>query len=313
MANELANLINQNPALVQTGLDEDTLAVAGGISSGPKRISIKGGVFRKYAGGKEVGNIEDRHMNVVFVKMAHNASRMYYSSSYKEGEKVSPSCWSSDSRTPDKDVPNPPSASCDQCPYSVKNSVAANGSQCRLSWRTAVVLPDDPNGDVLQLVLPSTSCWQKEDGGKWGFRPYMQMLASNNVSASKVITKMQFDTKSPVPKVLFSPVGTVNPNDYPIIEKQAQSEVAINAVKLSIYKQTDEVEAPVQPQVEAPVQSQVEAPVQSQVEAPQPLSAETLPQSDVDAEQPQLKDSGSNEVKKPVDISNTIKKWSVKN
>lgn len=307
MANELANLINQNPALVQTGLDEDTLAVAGGISSGPKRISIKGGVFRKYAGGKEVGSIEDRHMNVVFVKMAHNASRMYYSSSYKEGEKVSPTCWSSDSRTPDKDVPNPPSASCDQCPYSVKNSVAANGSQCRLSWRTAVVLPDDPNGDVLQLVLPSTSCWQKEDGGKWGFRPYMQMLASNNVAASRVITKMQFDTKSPVPKVLFSPVGAVNPNDYAIIEKQAQSEVATNAVKLSIYKPTDEVEAPVQPQVEAPAQPQV------QVEAPQPLSAETLPQSDVDAEQPQLKDSGSNEVKKPVDISNTIKKWSVKN
>lgn len=310
MANELANLINQNPALVQTGLDADTLAVAGGISSGPKRISIKGGVFRKYAGGKEVGSIEDRHMNVVFVKMAHNASRMYYSSSYKEGEKVSPTCWSSDSRTPDKDVPNPPSASCDQCPYSVKNSVAANGSQCRLSWRTAVVLPDDPNGDVLQLVLPSTSCWQKEDGGKWGFRPYMQMLASNNVAASRVVTKMQFDTKSPVPKVLFSPVGAVNPNDYAIIEKQAQSEVAINAVKLSIYKPTEEVEAPVQPQVEAPAQPQVQA--QPQVEAPQPLSADSLPQSDVDAEQPQLKDSGSNEVKKPVDISNTIKKWSVK-
>jgi len=190
-----------------------------------------------------------------------------------------------------------------------------------LSWRTAVVLPDDPNGDVLQLVLPSTSCWQKEDGGKWGFRPYMQMLASNNVAASRVITKMQFDTKSPVPKVLFSPVGAVNPEDYPIIEKQAQSEVATNAVKLSIYKPTDEVEAPaqaqveapVQAQVEAPVQAQVEAPVQAQVEAPQPLSAETLPQSDVDAEQPQLKDSGSSEVKKPVDISNTIKKWSVKN
>lgn len=307
MANELVNLINQNPGLVQTGLDADTLAVAGGISSGPKRISIKGGVFRKYAGGKEVGSIEDRHMNVIFVKMAHNASRMYYSSSYKEGEKVSPTCWSSDSRTPDSDVPNPPSASCDQCPYSVKNSVAANGSQCRLSWRTAVVLPDDPNGDVLQLVLPSTSCWQKEDGGKWGFRPYMQMLASNNVAASRVITKMQFDTKSPVPKVLFSPVGAVNPNDYPIIEKQAQSEIATNAVKLSIYKPTDEVEAPAQAQVEAPAQPQV------QVEAPQPLSAETLPQSDVDAEQPQLKDSGSNEVKKPVDISNTIKKWSVKN
>ena len=70
MANELATLLSSNPALA--GLDEDTLAVAGGGGKGAmKRISIKGGVFRKYAGGKEVGAIEDRHMNVIFVKMSY--------------------------------------------------------------------------------------------------------------------------------------------------------------------------------------------------------------------------------------------------
>ena len=206
MSNELAVLLQQNPALLQTGLDADTLAVAGGGGNNvTKRISIKGGVFRKYAGGEEVGTIEDRSMNVVFIRMAHHASRMYYASSYKDGEKIVPTCWSSDSRTPDADVKNPPAKSCDQCPYSVKNSVAGNGSACRLSWRTAVVVPNDPSGDIYQLVLPSTSCWQKEDNGKWGFRPYVQMLANNNVGASKVITKMQFDTKSPTPKLLFSP------------------------------------------------------------------------------------------------------------
>jgi hypothetical protein len=35
------------------------------------------------AGGKEIGAIEDRHMNVIFVKMAHQASRMYYQSGYQ--------------------------------------------------------------------------------------------------------------------------------------------------------------------------------------------------------------------------------------
>jgi hypothetical protein len=301
MSNELANIINQNPALIQTGLDEDTLAVAGGVSSGPKRISIKGGVFRKYAGGKEVGAIEDRHMNVIIVKMAHNASRMFYDQAYQEGVQASPVCWSSDSNKPDADVEEPKAKSCSECPYSVRNSAAANGKQCRLSWRTAVVLPDDPSGDVLQLVLPSTSCWQKEESGKWGFRPYVQMLANNNVAASRVITKMQFDTKSPVPKVLFSPIGAVNPDDYPIIEKQAQSDVATQAVKLSIYKPQEEVQAPAQPQVEAQV-----------TETPQEIKAETLPQSDVEAEQPHLKETTGSAQKEPVDISNTIKKWSVK-
>ena len=191
MSNELAILMQQNPTLLQTGLDADTLAVAGGGGNNvTKRISIKGGVFRKYAGGEEVGTIEDRSMNVVFIRMAHNASRMYYASSYKDGEKIVPSCWSTDSRTPDTDVPNPPATSCDQCPYSVKNSVAGNGSACRLSWRTAVTVPGDPSNDIYQLVLPSTSCWQKEDNGKWGFRPYVQMLANNNVGASKIITNI---------------------------------------------------------------------------------------------------------------------------
>ena len=52
MSNELVNILQSNPGLVQTGLAEDTLAVAGGNRQTNKRISIKGGVFRKYAGGK---------------------------------------------------------------------------------------------------------------------------------------------------------------------------------------------------------------------------------------------------------------------
>jgi hypothetical protein len=37
--------------------------------------------------GKEQAAIEDRHMNVVFVKMGHDASRTWYAQAYKEGEK----------------------------------------------------------------------------------------------------------------------------------------------------------------------------------------------------------------------------------
>ena len=100
MSNDLATMFSGALTPI-AGLDEDTLAVAGG-ARGSKRISIKGGVFRKYSGGKEIGAIEDRHMNVIFVKMAHKASRMFYDATYQEGQKVSPSCWSTDSETPDK-------------------------------------------------------------------------------------------------------------------------------------------------------------------------------------------------------------------
>jgi hypothetical protein len=240
MSNDIIASLKSELAQIQGGVDEDTLAVAGGGLGGSKRISIKGGVFRKMAGGKEVGTIEDRHMNVIFVKMAHAAARTYYSGTYKEGEKTSPTCWSSDGKTPDAEVKTPQSSSCDGCKWSAKGSSSGgSGAACRLSWRTAVVLPNNPDGDVMQLVLPATSCFGKEEGGKYPFRPYIQMLANNNISAGRVVTKMQFDTKSPVPKLLFSPVGVVPPEDVEKIQVQKTSPAAEAAIKMTVY-QTDE-------------------------------------------------------------------------
>jgi hypothetical protein len=260
MANDLVTLLANNPALVQTGLDEDTLAVSGGGgASRSKRISIKGGVFRLMAGGKEIGAIEDRHMNVIFVKMAHQASRMYYQSGYQEGQKVSPLCWSSDSNAPDLEVKSPMASKCSECEMSVKGSGQGGlGSACRLSWRTAVVLPNDPSGDVMQLVLPATSTFGKEDNGRFPFRPYIQHLASHNVSAGRIVTKMAFDTKSPTPKVMFSPAGAVPETDLETVARQAKSAAAEAAIKMNVY-QLDEGEAEAEPQ-KRPVAKPVEVP-----------------------------------------------------
>jgi hypothetical protein len=246
MSNDLATMFSGAMTPI-AGLDEDTLAVAGGARQGSKRISIKGGVFRKYSGGKEIGAIEDRHMNVIFVKMAHKASRMFYDATYQEGQKVSPVCWSTDSEKPDADVKTPLASTCLDCPKSVKGSgQGGTGTACRLSWRTAVVLPNDPSGDVMQLVLPATSAFGKEDNGRWPFRPYIQHLASHNVSAGRVITKMAFDTKSPTPKVVFSPAGKVPDEDLLTIAAQAKSPAAEAAIKMNVFQadSTGEIEVP---------------------------------------------------------------------
>ena len=245
MSNDLATMFSGALAPIE-GLDEDTLAVAGG-ARGNKRISIKGGVFRKFSGGKEIGAIEDRHMNVIFVKMAHKASRMFYDATYQEGQKVSPVCWSTDSEKPDADVKTPCASTCLDCSKSVKGSgQGGTGTACRLSWRTAVVLPNDPSGDVMQLVLPATSAFGKEDNGRFPFRPYIQHLASHNVSAGRVITKMAFDTKSPTPKVVFSPAGKVPDEDLQTIANQAKSPVAEAAIKMNVFQadSTGEIEVP---------------------------------------------------------------------
>ena len=256
MSNELANIISSDNSLVELGLDADTLAVAGGATKGNKRISIEGRVFRKIVGGKEQSVNTDNSMNVVIVKMAHEASRTYYNQSYKKGVKLSPACWSNDSKTPDAEVASPCAATCAECPQSVKGSgQGGTGSACRLSWRIAVVLPNDPSGDVYQLVLPATSAFGKEEGGKWPFRPYIQMLANNNVSAGRIVTKMQFDINSPVPRLLFAPVSAVPEDVRDVIARQGKTPAAENAIRLTVYK-TDggsEAEAPAQAEIAEPV------------------------------------------------------------
>ena len=269
MANELATLLGVNN-LVELGLDEDTLAVAGGATKGNKRISIEGRVFRKIVGGKEQSVNTDNSMSVVFVKLAHDASRTFYSSSYKKGVKLAPTCWSNDSKTPDPEVKTPAASSCAECPNSVKGSgQGGQGTACRLSWRTAVVLPNDPGGDVYQLVLPATSAFGKEENGRWPFRPYIQMLANNNVSAGRVVTKMEFDINSPVPRLLFSPVGAVPNEARDVIARQSKTPAAENAVKLTVYKTDAEGE-------EAPAAEGFPEPVKRETARPAPAKAEDV-------------------------------------
>jgi len=236
MSNQLATLMGTSD-LVELGLDADTLAVAGGATKGNKRISIDGRAFRKFVGGKEVSVNTDISMNVIFVKMAHEASRTFYNQQYKKGVKLSPACWSNDSKTPDPEVTSPCASACAECPNSVKGSgQGGTGTACRLSWRTAVVLPNDPDGDVYQLVLPATSAFGKEENGRWPFRPYVQMLANNNVSAGRVITKMEFDVNSSVPRLLFSPVSAVPTESRDAIVRQSKTPAAESAIKLTVYK-----------------------------------------------------------------------------
>lgn len=269
MANELATLLGVNN-LVELGLDEDTLAVAGGATKGNKRISIEGRVFRKIVGGKEQSVNTDNSMSVVFVKLAHDASRTFYSSSYKKGVKLAPVCWSNDSKTPDPEVKTPAASSCAECPNSVKGSgQGGQGTACRLSWRTAVVLPNDPGGDVYQLVLPATSAFGKEENGRWPFRPYIQMLANNNVSAGRVVTKMEFDINSSVPRLLFSPVGAVPNEARETIVRQSKTFAAENAVKLTVYKTDAESE-------EAPATEGVPEPVKRETAKVAPAKAEDV-------------------------------------
>ena len=238
----------QTPAFARTG-ELSTVAkslTGGGTGSSIKRISVKGGVFRLIAGGKEVASIDDRHLDVVIVNAAPKVSRTFYMGQFVEGEAKAPDCWSANGDTPDASVTSPQAASCASCPQNIKGSGQGDSRACRFSQRLAVVLANDvEGGDVMQLTLAATSIFGKEEGDdKRPLQAYARYLAAQNISPEMVVTRLKFDTKAAVPKLFFQPARWLDDIEYAAAIEKGQSEDAKRAVTMTVA-QADNVK-PVQ-------------------------------------------------------------------
>lgn len=219
-------------------LDEDTRAVAG--SSTNKRISIRGGAFRMIVDGEEIMVSEDRSLPIVIVRMAHKPSRTFYEGSYKEGEKTAPACWSTDGEKPDAGVESPQSSACMTCPQNIKGSGQNESRACRFSQRLAVVLANDLEGDIYQLVLPSTSIFGKGEKNKWPFLAYVKFMAGHNIPIGAAVTEMKFDPNAAVPTLVFRPTEPLQEEDYNTIRARGEDPAAISALKMTVA-QVDKV------------------------------------------------------------------------
>lgn len=239
----MSNLTNFNPsqlpAFARKGeLSEIAKALTGGTGVSSKRISIKGGVFRLMAGGKEIAAIDDRHLDVVIVNAAPKVSRTFYAGQYMEGETKAPDCWSADGDLPDPKAENPQAKSCATCPQNVKGSGQGETRACRFSQRLAVVLANDIGGDVMQLTLAATSIFGKEDGDKRPLQAYARYLAAQNISPETLVTRLKFDTKAAVPKLYFQPVRWLDDAEYALVQEKGQTEEAKRAITMTVA-QTD--------------------------------------------------------------------------
>ena len=233
------------PAFARNNELSDTArALTGGGVSSTKRISIKGGVFRLVAGGKEIAAIDDRHLEVIIVKAAPKVSRIFYASSYDADNITGPDCWSNDGETPDASIKTPQNSACHNCPQNQAGSGQGNSRACRYQQRLAVVLANNPSGDVMQLTLPATSVFGKEEGDKRPLQAYARYLAVQNppVNPEQIVTEMRFDTKAESPKLFFKPVRWLTDDEYEVIKDQAESADAQRAVVMTVA-QSDGVKA----------------------------------------------------------------------
>ena len=273
------------------GTDDATNALAGtsdGGGLGARRISIKGGVFREFIGGKEFRVSEERSMNVVIVKAAPKVSRIYYAGSYTEGEAVSPACWSSDSQRPDEKVKEKQSATCLTCPQNIKGSGQGDSRACRYQQRLAVVVDGEVDkGEVYQLVLPPTSVFGDGEKGKHPLQAYARHLKSHDTPITGVVTEMRFDTASPTPKLVFKPVRPVTEDEFNRIQELKDSSEAIAAITLTVA-QTDGVKdkPAVKNALAAPKAEKVEAEEVEAIEEPKKAPPKKAPV----ANEPKLED-----------------------
>ena len=259
--------------LANVKLDDFTksFATAGGSV---KRISLRGRVFRLVDGGKEIAKNTDPHLDVVIVNGSTTVQKTYHANSYSADETSVPDCWSSNGEHPDAEVETPQHHNCKECPHAIKGSAGGNKTQCRFSQRVAVVLANNPTGDIFQLVIPALSLFGAGDMEHMPFLQYARYVGSSGFNLNMLITRLTFDTDSDVPKLFFSNVEFLDMDSYNAVVAQGESQIAVNAGKLNFKKkgETAATATPL-PKLTAPAGSAAAQLKAAEQKAPAPKAA----------------------------------------
>lgn len=213
-----------------------TKALAGGANSG-KRVSVRGGVFRLIADGKEVAAIDERYLDVVLVNAAPKVSRSFYTGTFDADNPTPPTCWSADGDKPDDAVKAKCAPTCASCPNNQKGSGQGDSRACRFNQRVAVVLANDIEGDVMQLTLAATSIFGKAEGENRPLQDYARFHAAQGNDITMMVTRLRFDTTAATPKLFFKAMRWLTEDEFAITSEKGSSIEAIQAITMTVSQQ----------------------------------------------------------------------------
>jgi len=216
-------------------LDDTTKALMGGGGATSHRISIRGRVFRMVANGKEVATSEANAMNVVIVAAAEKISRVFYAGVYDPSADASPpDCWSADGEVPNPQAKNVQASKCSECAQNIAGSGQGNSRACRYRQRIAVLLENDPRGDVYQLDLAATSIFGDADNGRMPLQAYGRFLGAQGVPVSAVVTEMKFDVNADTPKLTFKGISYLETDAFMNAMEKGKSEEAKRCITMTV-------------------------------------------------------------------------------
>lgn len=311
MSNAMTLFGNQSSsamALLQGIEDNLTDKIAG--SGGSRRISIEGNVFREIIGGKEVRISEDRALQVVIVNAAP-VSRTFYAGTYVKGQKSRPTCWSSDTQSPDAAVPEDQRQAkfCKDCPQNIRGSASqGEGRACRFAQRIAVALASDSGVDdkVYQVNLPATSVFGDSDGQKMPLQAYGRHLKAHNTHVISVVTEMRFDPAGQM-KLVFKPVRPLNDDELKTVIGLREHPDAIKAITMTVSQMDQEEGAPAIEAAPAPKTEPKAKPEAKAEPKPEP-KAEAKPEV-IEEPKKVVKKSAAPEPTEKSDLADIVGEW----
>lgn len=265
---------NKLPAYLQnftSSIGKD-LAIGGGAGN---RIGLKGCRFRLVVNGEEEGVVEENFLDLIIVGATPAVSRIYYEEAWDADNKVSPTCYSKDGNTPEKDSKVIQSTACKTCPQNqVGSRISENGQKskaCSYFKRLAVVLPTDPNR-IYKLDAKGMSIFGegKPAQNKFSVQEYGKKLHTRGIDPCYIVTRFSFDTDESVPKLLLTPQRYLEEGEVPIISDVVNGDEVKTLLDITVANIDTSTEA-------APAKEDMQLPPPAKVEVKGPTISKAAP------------------------------------
>jgi hypothetical protein len=195
-------------------------------------LTYRGKVWRQVLEGDEVAltkknedgeSVPVAQINVVVIEQSHKRSRRFYEGEYEEGKNKAPRCASVDGVVPDADIENPCATSCAVCPNSAKGSSRSGKGAACSAFKNVAVINAGLKGKLLRLSMAQTSIWDKDNPteeakGWFAYDQYIEQLRSRGCpNTAAVVTKIKFDPETAYPKLLFSAMRWLTPEEIKVV------------------------------------------------------------------------------------------------
>ena len=200
------------------------------------------GTFRRLLNGDQMGDAVRGEIDVIIVGALSDISRVYYKEKYDPSKEATlPNCWSNLGDKPEEASSDPQSSTCISCPQNIKGSSDTGGRACRFQRRVALLLANDPSGDVYQFNIPAKSLFGKGSGNTHPFESYVKFLRANNEAADTVITTISYNLNADSMELLFTPVRSLSDEEYNLVVAAQEKPETKRYIELTVA-QVDKVE-----------------------------------------------------------------------